>query len=361
MRYMQFLDEEIRDKLFAYQPDAFSKASPREQLRTTVGALLYTPGTNQSIADIVLSGRFPPLASLAVCLEDAVGDSERAAAVANLRRQLSILSAKAGDTDSLPLIFVRVKDFGMLEELADMLAGYSRILTGVILPKATPAFLDRALPLVRQISGEPPFYAMPILESPELMESTDRIALLHAIRERTDRFFEHILGIRVGVTDLCGLYGIRRRVDTPVYHIGAAAACLADIVRVFGLRDRYTISGPVWEYFSPSPDTPEMAGLIRETCLDQQNGFLGKTCAHPSQLLPVQGCCVVPWETYADATAVLSGDRDHLGVLPSLGKNKMNELKPHAIWAGKIMQQARFYGVFRPGVGINDLLKACEI
>lgn len=115
--------------------------------------------------------------------------------------------------------------------------------------------------------------------------------------------------------DLCGLYGIRRSVDTPIYSIAVAAGIIADIVRIFAIDDRYTVSGPVWEYFSTFARacalrrSDEIDSLLREVRLDLQNGILGKTCVHPTQLPLVQASYTVPYEQYQDALAFLAAIR----------------------------------------------------
>ena len=141
----------------------------------------------------------------------------------------------------------------MLENLAELFLANNSILTGVILPKATSQSLRRALPIVSDIDrqAEAPFYIMPILESVELMLCNDRIEMLRELAAIADPFFDRILYIRVGATDLCGLYGIRRCVDTTISSIPLVASCIADIVRVFGLGARYTLSGRLSESYLP--------------------------------------------------------------------------------------------------------------
>ena len=370
MRYFDYLSEADREALFFRRPQPFTRYTERDQLRGCLGGLLYTPGASRTIAQKLCAGKVPDLTALALCLEDAVGELDRAEAEANVGRQLGELedALEQGvlSPDTLPLIFLRVKDVPMLERMADLLARRSRVLTGVILPKVTPQTLESGLAITgdiaRRASG--PFYAMPILESAGLMEAGSRQALLGELRTVADRHYEDILNIRVGATDLSGLYGIRRRPDTPIYSVTAVAACITDVVQIFALGDRYSVSGPVWEYYLPVAQAladnrwTEIDGLLREAALDQQNGFTGKTCAHPSQLLPVQGASVVPWEQYQDASAILEVDEGRDGVLASVGKNKMNECRPHALWAKKILRQARFFGVYRPETGIQDLFRA---
>lgn len=361
MKYFSYLTGHDLDRLFFRPPEAFTKRTDPGLLRRAVGGLLYIPGSNPDIARILLDGKVPGLVSMAICLEDAVGDGERGASEDNVRRQLSALMAAlvAGSLSPkrLPLLFVRVKDGEMLRRMSDCFAAASRVLTGVILPKISLATLDRALSLTDEISARAaePFYAMPILESEELMLNGDRVSLLRELLAIMDSHPGRVLNVRVGATDLCGLYGVRRSVDTPIYSIPLVAGCISDVVRVFGLGDRYTVSGPVWEYYGGER---ELDGLWREVRLDLQNGILGKTCVHPSQLLPIQASYTVPFETYQDAAAVAGGDGDALGVLAGAGRNKMNELKPHALWARKILLQAGIYGVCRENTGPGDLLRA---
>lgn len=368
MRYFDYLTQAGQEAVFSRRPEPFSKVTGWDTLRGGLGGLLYTPGTSRTIAQTLCSGKVPGLSAWSICLEDAVGDLEREAAVENTANQLSLimtaLEEGALSREALPLIFIRVENTVMLERMADLLVRHSPVLTGVILPKVTLETLPAGLALAEDIHRQctEPFYAMPILESAELMACGDRPGLLREMKAQTDRFFDRVLNIRVGATDLSGLYGVRRRVDMPVYQVSAVAACIADVVRVFGLDDRYTVSGPVWEYYRPvrqameSGQWAEIEGLLRELFLDQQNGFCGKTCAHPSQLLPVQAGYVVPWESYQDALAILDG-QDCAGVLSSVGKNKMNERKPHALWAKKILRQARFFGVYRQNTGIRELFQ----
>lgn len=113
---------------------------------------------NQTIAQVVIKGKVRGLSSMAVCLEDAVGDQEREAAIANAEVQLEriyqALSDGAPPRDRLPLLFVRVKDVDMLERLAGFFVRFSPVLTGVILPKVSRDTLPRAMGLVDGIARQ---------------------------------------------------------------------------------------------------------------------------------------------------------------------------------------------------------------
>ena len=90
--------------------------------------------------------------------------------------------------------------------------------------------------------------------------------------------------------------------------------------------------------------------------LDKLNGFIGKTCIHPSQLKYVQESNIVTYEQYKDATAILGMADGLIGVKKGYNNNKMNEVKTHSTWAKKIIGLAEVYGVLaeeKPDL-IND-------
>ena len=121
MRYFNYLSEGDRSSLFSRQSEPFYKTTDRDALRIAVGGLLYIPGVNQTIAHIIIRGKVQGLSSMAICLEDSVGDQERENAVENTGRQLEQLDRAVGEgilpRDCMPLLFVRVKDADMLERM----------------------------------------------------------------------------------------------------------------------------------------------------------------------------------------------------------------------------------------------------
>lgn len=366
MQYFQFLTEEEKASLFFRNPKPFSRASSREELRRALGPLLYMPSTGTRIAETILSGKIKGLVSAAICLEDSVGDVDRAFCIRNVMEQVDRIAAALKDEtipqNDLPLLFIRIRDYAMLEEMQDFLIRRSDVVTGVILPKVTVANLREYLPRIEEINwrSEHTVYALPILESEEIITSTHRMRLLNTLRERIDPYYPYILNIRIGATDFSGLFGIRRQPETPVYSIAAVSGCIGDIVRTFGLRDRYTISAPVWEYFGDPGQTPlpkEIQGLLQECSLDLQNGLMGKAAIHPTQLVPVQALHAVPYEAFQDASGILAENSANKGVLSSEAGNKMNELKPHERWAVKTLARAHIYGVYRKDKTYADLLQ----
>jgi citrate lyase beta subunit len=376
MRYFSHLALAETESLFCRVPQPFFRDSPRDFLRLAVGSLLYTPATNRRLAEIICRLPWPGLAALGLCLEDSIGEAERQPARKNVTRQVRRVARLAAQgelpRENIPLLFVRVKDYAMLRELQPFFLETAPVLTGVILPKVNLARLRACLPVVAEINRQTaaPFYVMPILEDEEIVAAAERLSLLREMRDLLDQYYPYVLNIRIGATDCCGLYGLRRAVDTPSDRVGLLAAYIADIVRIFTLRDRYTVSAPVWEYFPSNlgaadlkenwAAAPELTGLLAECKLDLQNGLMGKTAIHPSQLLPIQAMHTVEWETYADATEITEAAETARGVFASASRNKMNEPKPHESWARRILKQAAVYGVLRQGISRFDLLAAAK-
>ena len=81
-------------------------------------------------------------------------------------------------------------------------------------------------------------------------------------------------------------------------------------------------------------------GLMRELILDQANGFMGKTCIHPTHLNFINGMLAVTREEYEDAYQIMHTSG---GVVK--GSKGMNEIGPHRRWAEKIIMRSRAYGV----------------
>ncbi len=131
--------------------------------------------------------------------------------------------------------------------------------------------------------------------------------------------------------------------------------CLSDILNVF--LKNYVCSGPVWEYFQSKGEKGQWSeGLIEELKHDKINGFVGKTCIHPSQLEYVKKSNIVTLEQYNDAISILGASAGVTGVIKGQNGNKMNEIKPHTSWARKIVGQAAVYGVLKENLLFEDIV-----
>ncbi len=406
MRHFGYLAPEMREHLFYREPRQFTADAPAPVLSMALGATLYSPATRPRLADDIIKQAGHGVISMVLCLEDSIDDSDVVDAEENLVRQLTALfdqgrsdgvreaaeHAAASDGESaavpendLPLLFIRVRVPTQIPDLVRRLGPAVRLLSGFVLPKFTEErgvpFLE-ALTAAESASGRR-LFAMPVLESPELLYLETRADALSGIARTVDKYRDRVLALRLGVTDFCSVYGLRRPPDMTAYDVQIVAGVIADVVNRLGRADGtgFIVTGPVWEYFrlqermfkpqlrqSPFLGRAEdlrtaliehdLDGLLREIELDRANGLLGKTCIHPSHVLPVHALSVVSHEEFSDAQDILRPDRDGGGVLRSTYTNKMNEVKPHRAWAERVVRRAEVFGVARENVGFVELLAA---
>lgn len=384
MRHFGHIAAAAKGGLFFQEPCAFDADSPAPLLSAALGATLYSPATRPRLADdiVKLAGR--GVVSMVLCLEDSIDDSEVAGAEENLVRQFADLDARSVE---LPLLFIRVREPEQITDLVRRLGASVRLLSGFVLPKFTRT---RGIPFMEALTKAEAaagrrLFAMPVLESPELLHLETRRETLRGIAETVTAHRDRILALRLGVTDFCSAYGLRRSPDMTAYDVGIVAHVIADVVNVLGRADGtgFTVTGPVWEYFprqermfkpqlrnSPFQENRaealrtaliahDLDGLLREIDLDRANGLLGKTCIHPSHVAPVHALSVVSHEEFSDAQDILRPESNGGGVLRSAYTNKMNEVKPHRAWAERTLLRAKVFGVAREDIGFVDLLAAC--
>ena len=384
MRHFGHIAPEVRERLFYREPCEFTAGSPARVLSAALGATLYSPATRPRLADDVLKQGARGVVSMVLCLEDSISDAEVVAGEENLVRQLTDLAGRPGA--DLPLLFVRVREPEQIGDLVRRLGPAVAVLSGFVLPKFTA---ERGLPFLEALTAAESasgrrLFAMPVLESPELLYRESRVETLEGIFRAVDKYRDRVLALRLGVTDFCSSYGLRRGPDMTAYDIQVVASVISDVVNMLGRADGtgFTVTGPVWEYFrvqermfkpqlrqSPFLEVEATAlrqkliehamdGLLREISLDRANGLLGKTCIHPSHVLPVHALSVVSHEEFSDAQDILRPERDGGGVLRSAYTNKMNEVKPHRAWAERTLLRAEVFGVANEDIGFVELLAA---
>lgn len=348
----------MRQNRFFYQLPQPVDLFNRQELQYALGATLYMPAMKTPDYADFATAKLGGLMSIILCLEDATGDSQVAEAEQFLVEQLKrIWFVKDQTGVSLPLIFVRVRNAEQIERIVTKLGKAARILKGFVFPKFTMSNGQSYLEVVSKINLEQgtKFYGMPILESPEIVYVETRREELMAIKGLLDSFYDLILNVRLGATDLSGIFGLRRRSDQTIYDIAVIRDCIAHFVNVFVRPDKgYVVSGPVWEFYGHNMTQ----GLIREVLLDQANGLFGKSIIHPRHIKLVQALYAVSYEEYSDAHMILLGKENKVGVAASSYANKMNEMKPHFRWAQKTMAKAKVYGVLHEQYNSQDLLKA---
>ncbi|MFL5999130.1 MAG: HpcH/HpaI aldolase/citrate lyase family protein [Streptomyces sp.] len=383
MRHFGHITPEVRQRLFHQEPCEFTADSSARLLSAALGATLYSPATRPRLADDIVKQAGLGVVSMVLCLEDSIGDEDVAEGEDNLVRQFTDLADRQVDP---PLLFIRVRHPEQIPDLVRRLGPAVRLLSGFVLPKFTE---ERGIPFLEALSGAEVasghrLFAMPVLESPELLYRETRVETLEGIARAVDKYRDRVLALRLGVTDFCSSYGLRRAPDMTAWDVQIVASVIADVVNMLGRADGtgFTVTGPVWEYFrvqermfkpqlrrSPflegqAEELREaliehaMDGLLREITLDQANGLLGKTCIHPSHVLPVHALSVVSHEEFSDAQDILRPERGGGGVLRSQYTNKMNEVKPHRAWAERTLLRAEVFGVANEDIGFVELLAA---
>lgn len=385
VHFAQVSDSDL-DRLFATPPAPVPPDADPQLIALSLGATLYTPGIRPDLLGDVAKARSAGARSQVLCLEDAISDHEVPAALANVIAGLRTLAGREDEAGHL--LFVRVRDPEQITRIVGELGDDAGALTGFVLPKfdqrTGPGYLG-AVAEAAAATGRR-IWAMPILESGDLIHRETRTEALVAIARVLDQYREHVLALRIGATDLSSVYGLRRRPDVTLWDVHVVASAIADIINVFArAQDGYVITGPVWEYFAaPSQllrtqlrQTPfaeheaqalrqelmanHLDGLIREIVLDKVNGLVGKTIIHPSHIHPVHAMLAVSYEEWQDAADIMAAHHTGGGVRASSARNKMNEAGPHRGWAQRTLNLAHVFGVTRPEVTYVDLLDAGRI
>ena len=315
------------------------------ELKYSVGALLYTPALNRKIADAVISGKLGSRYSLALCLEDTVG--EEMVSLAELQVQNTIQHIYEASQEReffVPRLFIRVRESSQIMRLYEKTQYCEQSLTGFILPKYTVTnreLYGQAMQRVNE-AAQKKLWMMPILESSDIVEPMTRAEILGTLRESIGELRDIVLNVRVGGNDFCNQFAARRHYDETIYDILPIAQLLGDILTFFSRE--YVVSGPVWEFFSSDNDEWRR-GLRQELKLDRLNGFIGKTVIHPKQISIVNEMLKVTNKDYEDARTILNWDDAGLQVGKSFGGERMNEVRTHYNWARKILLLSELYGV----------------
>ena len=390
MRHFAQLDDVAVDDLFEVTPQPFDATSDPHLLATALGATLYSPGTRTDLVEVLQRRAAEGLVSSVLCLEDSIADHEVEAGIENViavLRRLDELDAQ------VPLLFIRIRATDQIPRIMAGIGGAARLLVGFVLPKFSETRGD-AVEALEAVAGARerlgrPLYAMPVLETPDIMWRETRTDALLSVRRLVDKHRGLVLAARIGATDLCGLFGLRRGRDLTAYDVQMVREVIGDVVNVLGRTDdgvdAVTVTGPVWEYFA-GPErifasrlrvTPfaeaelpgnegrrlrnellqhDLDGLIREVVLDKANGLQGKTVIHPTHVAAVHSLMTVTHEEWVDTLEVLEASAG--GVRRSAYANKMNEARPHRLWAERVVRRAQAFGVLREGLTFVELLAA---
>ncbi len=393
LRRFAHLGPEQRERLFEVEPRSPRQAGTAAEVGVSLGAVLYCPATDASFGERFLNGRWPALTAAVLCLEDAIGDVELSTAEALLSEVLDLIAdavERGRSRDSLPYLFARVRTPRHLEALLDAWGPRrSAQLDGVVLPKVTVPIAAHFMTILAtaQEGRDRPLWGLPILEGPSVAHAEHRLETLTGLAELFAVYRDLLPCVRIGATDLSGIWGLRRSRDFTVYDVGAVADAISDIVNVFGRADAApVISGPVWEYVQDEPlfkprlrETPFVEefgasgsqvrelllssaadGLVREALLDRLNGLHGKTAIHPSHLGTIDAAYAVSSDEWADARAILAAGSAG-GVRSATVGKRMNEPKPHTLWATRTAARAEAFGVLRSEHSFLALLPSANV
>ena len=66
---------------------------------------------------------------------------------------------------------------------------------------------------------------------------------------------------------------------------------------------------------------------------------------------------VINYNDYKDAKAIIKNIESEHSILSGIGKDRMNEVKPHFKWANKVLSMAKIFGVLNKGVDFNELYR----
>lgn len=380
VQHFHHLGEADRERLFFCAPEELTAEAERDVLATALGATLYMPADRNDLAATVIRRAAEGICSMVLDLEDAIDEHASTAALANVIATLDTLGGAPNPLRAM--VFVRVRSRECIDRITSAIGAGANVLRGFVIPKFEAAtgeyFLTQTATAAAALGR--PLYCMPVLESPRIVYHESRVEELRGVAEVLARHRDSVLAVRIGATDLCGMFGIRRDRDHTIYDVHVIGAVIADIVNQLGRTDGtgFIITAPVWEYFADHErlfrtllrTTPfqehdaarfrdglvrrDLDGLLREISLDRANGLMGKTVIHPTHVPAVHALSVVSHEEYRDATDVLAAESG--GVRRSEYRNKMNEARPHRIWAQQVLRRAQIFGVARPGVTFVDFL-----
>lgn len=353
IRYFQNITQSLQDEIFFEKPQGIDKQKDKDIISYSFGATLYVPSIRENISSLICTDKLPWQKTMIFCLEDAILDDMVDKAVENLINSLNNVK----DYSDNKWLFVRVRNEEQIEKIISSLEN-KKIIDGFALPKVNSFTLKCYLETISNLNKKYNLnlYALPILESKEIISKYTRYEELKKLKEITDEYRDIVLNIRLGGTDFSGLYGIRRSKEHIIYDIIVVRDCISDIFSTFGLYDEYSVSSVVWEHYNSDINDVSMINLLKEIEFDLENGFIGKTAINPIQIPLIQLSHIVPYESYIDAQNIYD-KKENGGVIRSNFSNKMNEVKPHALWASKILKRAKIYGVYNENYNVKSAIK----
>jgi hypothetical protein len=163
MGYFSDFGQACLKEFFSLPPAQDLTGLSQEYLPYALGALLYMPASEPKILNSFQAKTVPFLVSAAICLEDAVRDSDVLGAEENLNVILEKFAQKKLRGETLPFIFIRVRNFEQLRKITQNTVFLST-LTGFILPKFSPQEGEKYFAYLQKLKEKigKTLYALPI-------------------------------------------------------------------------------------------------------------------------------------------------------------------------------------------------------
>lgn len=286
-----------------------------------LGATLYMPATRPDLWSVVSGQKIPNLKSVVICLEDAVSEMDVSLALQHVQQLLHRLVQEERATHA-PLLFIRPRHVRMAAQLSEWSLIHQ--IDGMVLPK-----FDLHTARQWQDAVARHLLLMPTLETQMVYDSVAMRELRMYLQEQA----LPILALRIGGNDLLACLGLRRPRLQTIYQtpVGALIAQLVGLFRPYG----FALTAPVCEYFQ---DDQLLQAELQQ---DLQNGLVGKTVIHPSQIALVHEAFQVSMSDFAAAQQILSPHAQ--AVFQHEGA--MLEPATHLAWAQQIGERAKYFGV----------------
>jgi citrate lyase beta subunit len=301
--------------------EVFFKKMIRNISAISLGATLYVPAIHKNIFTIANEHKYPQLHSAVFCTEDSILDRDIPVAFHQLFEMLQVY--KRGDLK----LFFRPRSVDVLKQML-LLENIEKI-DGFVLPKFDISNMQHYFDVLKPYHDK--FHIMPVLESRALFD----IRKLEQIRSFLLGQNEyHILSLRLGGEDMLRFLSLKRKCTTSLYDLAGPNKVIAEVLNTFKPYG-FNISAPVYNCIK----NQEFYAL--EVQRDIEQGFIGKTIIHPSQIEPLNSAYKVTNEELTMATSMMNDEEEaivsHDGI--------MGEKFAHQAWAALILERANFYGI----------------
>lgn len=282
-----------------------------------LGATLFIPATHPGLGAVLSDGKYPALRSAVVDFEDGIDAAGRDTALLQFADLLDTL------TPARLLRFVRPDRPETLDTMLRM--PHIGDIDGFVLPKFG---LDNAAAWLEPLKRSA-HYFMPSIEGTELFSDQ----LLAEVAAMLLPYRPRIPTVRFGLEDMFRQLGLSRAQGTRLEEIAAVMTVIGRLVTTFKPLG-FSVSGGVYKFYR------DAEGLRNEALWDLQQGLLGKTIIHPSQIEVVE-------EAYRVSAAEVEQARCiammHGGVSGMDGA--MLERTTQYPWAQALLKRAELFGI----------------